>query len=275
MKPQKTIFITGASSGIGKAIANFFSEKGWNVAATMRTPEREKELTGLPNVKLYRLDVTDTNSIRHAIGQVIKDFGSIDVIVNNAGYGAVGIFEKSKEEQVRKQFDVNVFGVMQVIKEILPHFRSKSDGTIINITSVGGLITFPLYSVYHATKWALEGFGESLHYELRPLGIRVKNVEPGAIKTDFYTRSQDLFEDHSIKDYDRYEQVCMENMQKEGQKAPGPEKVAKVVWKAANSRSFKLRYPVGIDAKALLFMRRILPYRWFYAIVRRVVEQGF
>ncbi len=271
----KTIFITGASSGIGKAIAMYFSERGWNVAATMRHPGKETELTKQPNIKLYRLDVTDEASIEAAISGAIKDFGGIDVIVNNAGYGAVGVFEKSTGEQLRKQFDVNVFGVFNVIRKILPHFRSKHDGTIINITSVGALITFPLYSAYHATKWALDGFGESLHYELKPLGIRVKSVEPGAIKTDFYSRSQDLFVDTSIEDYDSYEKVCMENMQKEGEKAPGPEKVAKVVWKAANSKSFKVRYPVGMDAKALLLIRRIIPNRWFFAIVRKVVERGF
>ncbi len=272
---SKTILITGASSGIGKSIALYFANKGWQVAATMRHPEKESELKAIPQVRCLRLDVTETQSIQKAIEDTIEAFGGIDVIVNNAGYGAVGVFEKSTEAQIRRQLDVNVFGAMNVIRAILPYFRSKKSGTIINITSVGALITFPLYSAYHATKWALDGFAESLHYELKPLGIRVKNIEPGAIKTDFYDRSQDLFVNEDIRDYDEYERICFANMQDVGTKAPLPEIVAKTVWKAANSRSSRLRYPVGTDAKMLLFFRRILPYSWFFAMVRTVVEKGF
>ena len=272
---NKTILITGTSSGIGKSIAKYFSEKGWNVAATMRKPENEKELEKLSNLRLYPLDVTDMGSVKNAINSAINDFGNIDVIVNNAGYGAVGVFEKATDKQLRKQFDVNLFGVFNVIREILPHFKNKGKGKIINITSVGGRLTFPLYSVYHGTKWAVEGFSESLNYELRPLGIKVINVEPGAIKTDFYDRSQDLFENKKITEYDDYEKVCMENMQKSGEKAPGPLLVAKVVWKAANSNSNKMRYVAGGDAKMLLFVRKLIPLNWFFKIVRSVVEKGF
>lgn len=272
---KKTILITGASSGIGKSIAEYFSEKGWNVAATMRKPENEKELGKQLNIQLYKLDVTDIESVKKAINSAINDFGSIDVIVNNAGYGAVGVFEKATDQQIRKQFDVNVFGVFNVLREILPHFKSKSKGTIINITSVGGRLAFPLYSVYHGTKWAVEGFAESLQYELKPFGIKIKNVEPGAIKTDFYDRSQDLFKNEKIGGYDDYERICMQNTQQAGEKAPGPLLVSKVVWEAANSNSNKLRYVAGGDAKMLLFIRKIIPLNWFFGIVRTVVERGF
>jgi NAD(P)-dependent dehydrogenase (short-subunit alcohol dehydrogenase family) len=185
---KKTILITGTSSGIGKAAAKLFSEKGWNVAATLRNPETE--MKSRPNVTLYSLDVTDERGCRRTVQNVIADFGAIDVICNNAGYSATGIFEKSTPEQLKRQFETNVFGCMNVIRAVLPHFRSKRTGTIINITGMGGLLAFPLYSVYHGTKWAMEGFSESLAYELRPLGIKVKCVEPGVIKTDFYSRSQ-------------------------------------------------------------------------------------
>ncbi len=270
----KTILITGASSGIGKAIAEYFSEKGWNVAATMRNPEKSN-LGNLPNTQIYKLDVTDDSSIENAIKSAIDDFGDIDVIVNNAGYGAVGIFEKATDKQLRRQFDVNVFGVFNVIRQILPYFRSQRKGTIINITSVGGRLTFPLYSAYHGTKWAVEGFAESLQYELKPFGIKIKNVEPGAIKTDFYDRSQDLFKNDEIKEYDEYEKVCITNMQKTGAKAPGPLLVAKVVWKAANSNSNRIRYIAGNDAKMLLFFRKIIPLNWFMGMVKSVVEKGY
>lgn len=272
---KQTIFITGTSSGIGKATVKHFSEHGWQVAATLRNPEKETEMQHWQGVKLYKLDVSDTSSINTAIAAAINDFGSIDVLCNNAGYGAVGIFEKATEEQIKKQFDTNVFGCMNVIRAILPHFRSKRNGTVINITSMGGLITFPIYSLYHGTKWAMEGFSESLAFELRPLNIRVKCVEPGAIKTEFYTQSQVLFENKSIKDYDNYESVIYPNTQKEGRNAPGPDVVAKTIYKAATDNNFRLRYAVGGVSPLLLFMRRILPDSWFFGIVRTVVEKGF
>lgn len=271
----KTILITGASSGIGKAIAVHFADKGWNVAATMRHPENETDLAGRSGVKLYRLDVTDNNSIRQSMADTIQDFNRIDVVVNNAGYGAIGIFEKTTKEQIQRQFDINVFGVMNVTRFILSHFRKQRNGVIINITSMGGLITFPIYSVYHATKWAVEGFSESLQYELRPFNIKVKLVEPGAIKTDFYSRSQELFANDAFQDYDEYEKVTFKNTQKTGGAAPGPETVAKTVYKAANDHTFKLRYPVGGQTAALLTLRRFIPNKWFNSVVRSEVEKGF
>jgi NAD(P)-dependent dehydrogenase (short-subunit alcohol dehydrogenase family) len=270
----KTVLITGSSTGIGKAAVDYFVSKGWNVAATMRSPEKAQGFTKADNLRLYALDVTDTSSIRKAIDQTIIDFGQIDVIVNNAGYGAVGIFEKATPEEIQKQFDTNVFGVMNVIREILPYFRKKKNGTIINITSMGGLITFPLYSLYHGTKWALEGFGESLQFELRPFNIKVKNVEPGAIKTDFYTRSMNIFKNPAINDYDQYEKVVFENTQSAEKNAPGPEVVAKKIFQAANDSSFRIRYAVGGQGPLLLLMRKILPLGWFMGIVRMATEKG-
>jgi NAD(P)-dependent dehydrogenase (short-subunit alcohol dehydrogenase family) len=275
MKNNKTVLITGASSGIGKATVIYFQQQGWNVAATMRKPEKETELNKLPQVKLFRLDVMDENTIREAIDGAVAAFGGIDVIVNNAGYGAVGIFEAATPEQIRRQFETNVFGVMNVTRAILPLFRAKKDGTIINITSMGGRITFPIYSVYHGTKWAVEGFAEALQYELRPFNIRVKNVEPGAIKTDFYERSMDLFKKDGLTAYDKYQQVVYANTQKAGENAPGPEVIAKTVFKAANDRSFRLRYTGGIQSAMLLVMRRWLPLSWFNGLVRSQVEKGF
>lgn len=266
---QKTILITGASSGIGKATAEYFAKHGWNVAATMRQPEKDVSLGALPNVRLYRLDVTDQATIEQTITTVIQDFGKIDVVVNNAGYGAVGIFEKATEEQIQKQFETNVFGVMRVVRAILPHFRKNRAGTIINVTSMGGRVTFPTYSVYHATKWAIEGWAESLAFELRPFNIRIKNVEPGAIKTDFYDRSLDVFANAGLTDYDAYEKAVAANMQKAGESAPGPEIVAKTIFRAATDTSSRLRYTAGRQASLLLFLSWLLPLRWFQAAIRR------
>jgi len=270
---KKTILVTGASSGIGKATVKYFAERNWNVAATMRKPENETELHKLPNVKIYKLDVMDDTSIKSAIDGAINDFGTLDVVLNNAGYGAVGPFEAASKEQVQRQFDTNVFGVMNVTRAILPYFRQRKDGIIINVSSMGGRITFPIYSLYHGTKWAVEGFTEALQFELKQFGIRVKLIEPGAIKTDFYDRSMDVFKKEGLTEYDAYVNLTMPNMQKAGADAPGPEVVAQKIFKAATDGSKRLRYPVGNQAPFLLWFRSHFPESWFYAVVRMVVEK--
>ncbi len=266
----KTILITGASTGIGKETAIYFAEKGWNVAATMRSTDKGATLTKYPNLKLFSLDVMNESSIKQAINDTINAFGTIDVLFNNAGYALVGAFEAMTNEQIKKQFDTNVFGVMNVTRAILPHFRSKKAGTIINTTSMGGLITFPLYSVYHSTKWALEGFMESLQFELKQFNIKVKNIEPGAIKTEF-TNALDYV---STEAYDNYTHQAHSNMLDSYKTAPNADVVAKKVWLAANDSSYRLRYPVGGSGPVLLFMRWLLPLSWFLKMVSSQVEKG-
>jgi NAD(P)-dependent dehydrogenase (short-subunit alcohol dehydrogenase family) len=270
---MKTILITGTSSGIGRATVRHFSNNGWRVVATMRNPDKETEMQHWPNVVFKSLDVTNQESIDRAISTTIKEYGHIDVLVNNAGYGAVGIFEASTPEQIQRQFDTNVFGVMNVIRTIIPHFRERRAGTIINVSSVGGRVTFPLYSVYHGTKWAVEGFAESLHYELKPFNIKVKNVEPGPIKTDFYDRSQDLFHKDGLDAYKEYEQRVLGNSKNFGANAPGPEVVAKTIWKAANDDSFRLRYASDFLGRFTLFTRKLVPLSWYFGIIRMLTER--
>ena len=173
---MKTILITGSSTGIGRLTALKFAHEGWNVIATMRSPEKETELLQHTNIHVMKLDVNDQAMIDHVLADVLLKFGKIDVLFNNAGFALVGAFEAMTMEQIKHQFETNVFGVMAMTKALLPHFRENKSGTIINTTSVGGLVAFPLYSVYHGTKWALEGFMESLHYELKPFNIKVKNI---------------------------------------------------------------------------------------------------
>ena len=272
---KKTILITGASTGIGKETALYFAEKGWNVAATMRTPEKENGFSKFPDIKVFKLDVSKEESIQKAISDAIAAFGTIDVLYNNAGYALVGSFEAMNDEQIKRQFDTNVFGVMNVTRAILPIFRMQKGGVIINTTSMGGLLTFPLYSVYHSTKWALEGFMESLQFELRQFNIKVKNIEPGAIKTDFYDRSLDFVTKPGLKVYDSYVNAAHPNMLKAGETAPGPLVVAKKVFEAATDNSYKLRYPVGGNGPMLVFLRWLLPLTMFSSMVRGQVEKGF
>jgi NAD(P)-dependent dehydrogenase (short-subunit alcohol dehydrogenase family) len=265
----KTVFITGASSGIGRATARLFQEKGWNVVATMRSPDKAEELTKHDRTLVLRLDVTDIDSIRASLQEAIAHFGAVDVLVNNAGYGLVGPFEATKPEQVERQIGTNVMGLMNVTREVLHHFREGHDGILVNVSSMGGRITFPLYSVYHATKWAVEGFSEALVYELEPFNIRVKIIEPGAIKTDFYDRSQDLVSTPGLTAYDSFVAKAMAKMQQAGATAPGPDVVAMTIFKAATDGSWRLRYPV--NSASILWLRRLLPTRLFMAVVKSQV----
>ncbi|MEK7433547.1 MAG: SDR family oxidoreductase [Cyanobacteriota bacterium] len=268
----KTVFITGSSTGIGKATALYFQEKGWNVSATMRTPSKEQELTQFKNVICPKLDVTDVESIKNAIKETIEKFGDIDVIVNNAGYGLSGAFEGATEEQIKKQFDTNVFGVMSVIREILPLFRKNKKGLIINVTSMGGKVTFPLYSLYHSSKWALEGFSESLQYELAPFNIKVKIIEPGAIKTDFYDRSADFSKPENTTDYDNYVEKLNKEFAKTGKNGAKPIEVAKVIYKASTDNASKLRYTAGFDAKALIKVKSLISDEMYIKIVKTALK---
>ena len=264
---DKIILITGASSGIGKETVKLFQTKNWKVAATMRTPEKAEDLHKIVDVECIRLDVTDIDSIESAIQETLDKFGRIDAIVNNAGYGLVGAFEAATPEQIEKQFQTNVFGLMNVCREILPYFREQKRGIIVNVASVGGRITFPLYSLYHGTKWAVEGFSESLQYEVRPFNIRVKIIEPGPIKTDFYDRSQDVTIREGLDAYDSFVADVMPRMQKAGENAPDGSLVAEVIYNAVTDGSWKMRY--SANSRMLLMLRKFLPNALFFWIVRQ------
>ncbi len=266
---KKTIFITGASSGIGEATANYFAEQGWNVAATMRSVDVSKENLKSPGILRYALDVHDTASIQMAIEAAIKDFGEIDVLFNNAGYALAGPFEAFSHEEVQHQFNTNVFGVMNVTRAILPYFRNQRSGVILNTTSSGGIITFPLYSLYNSTKWAVEGFMESLQFELKAFNIRVKNIEPGTVKSEFASNID--FKSH--KAYDAYAQNVQRNTLAGYKNAPTPDVVAKVVYKAANDKSYRLRYTGTPQAGFIFFMRRLLPFKWYNSMITRSMEK--
>ncbi|WP_183576473.1 SDR family oxidoreductase [Mucilaginibacter sp. X5P1] len=252
---KKTVLITGVSSGFGKETAKLFHTNGWNVIATMRSPEKETELTTLDNVFISKLDVTDKLSIQNAVAAGIEKFGKIDVLVNNAGYGALGALEAATEEQVKQQFDVNFFGLIEVTKAVLPGMRQQKSGTIINVSSVGGRITFPFSSLYHATKFAVEGLTESIQYELNPLGIHLKIVEPGGYKTEFAGRSMDLFGTEGLEEYkpafDKFIAI-LDNWDM----SENIGEVADVIYEAATDGTEKLRYPVGHDAVQLIEARQ-------------------
>lgn len=267
---MKSIFITGASTGLGKATAMHFSRQGWNVAATMRSPENETELIKYKNVLVTRMDVQQPETIHHAISEAVERFGQIDVLMNNAGYGALGIFETATEKQIHNQFDVNVFGLMRVTQALLPHFRANQKGMIVNISSQGGKITFPLTSLYHATKFAVEGFSESLSYELSSQNIQVKLIEPGIVNTPWYSSAERL-QDESLSYYNDFSESFDKGFKKFTQKnahlQATAEMVAQTIFRAVTDESDQLRYPAGQDAEEILKLREQLKDEEFKAYV--------
>ena len=263
---SKTIVITGASSGIGKATAIHFQKQGWNVIATMRTPEKETELNTLDNIQLERLDVLDLESIHTAIQNGIKTYGKIDALVNNAGYGAYGPLETFPRENIVKQFNTNVMGLMDVTKAIIPHFRANKDGVIVNISSIGGQMTFALGSLYHGTKFAVEGISESLHYEMAAIGVKVKIVEPGMIATDFGGRSFD-FQAGDIADYQPIIGALMKQWQNPENTSSPARLVAEVIYNAVTDGTDQLRYRAGDDANFLLDSRKTMSDKAFFEMI--------
>lgn len=253
---SRTILITGASSGVGKASALRFQAEGWNVIATMRSPELETELNTLERVHVTRLDVMDVASIGAAVEAGLGRFGRIDALLNNAGYGAYGPLEATPLDKVRRQFDVNVIGLLAATQAVLPHFRRQRGGVIVNISSIGGKITFPLGTLYHGSKFAVEGLSEALHYELLPLGVRVKIVEPGMVQTDFAGRSFDFSNDAALSEYQPLVGAFMSALGAMAAHASPADQVAEVIHRATLDESDQLRYEAGTDARHMLGARR-------------------
>jgi NAD(P)-dependent dehydrogenase (short-subunit alcohol dehydrogenase family) len=263
-----TVFITGCSSGIGRATAQHFQARGWNVVATMRSPSQENGLAQLERVLVTRLDVQDEDSIQAAVGAALTRFGRIDVLVNNAGYGAYGPLEATPMRKVRRQFDVNVHGLIATTQAVLPHLRRQRSGIIVNISSIGGRLTFPLGTLYHGTKFAVEGLSEALHYELLPLGVQVKLIEPGMVKTDFAGRSFDFSNDPALAEYQPVVQALLGALGPMAAAASEPATVAEVIFEAATDGRDRLRYEAGADAQHLLATRRVADDATFLGAIR-------
>lgn len=265
---MKTVFITGASSGIGKAAAVLFQKNGWNVAATMRDSEKETELARLNNVRCYSVDVTDTNSIKESFSAALRDFGNVDVLVNNAGVYITKPFEILSEHEMYHIININIIGTMNMIKIILPHFRSRKQGVIINISSVAGRATFPFQSLYHSSKWAIEGMTEGIQYELERMNIRVKIVEPGMVKTNLYETTKNLLIDSYPEEYGVAFSNWHKYLMKSFDKGCEPEVTAMTIYEAATDNKSQLRYASGLAAKLVLLLRELLPLSLYSRVIR-------
>ena len=265
---MKTIFITGTSTGLGRATAKLFAEKGWQVIATMRKPEQETELNQLSNIHLMALDVLDIAQIEKTVQEATARY-EIDVVFNNAGYGLAGPFEGSTNEQIIRNVNTNLLGVMFVTKSFIPYFRKRKAGMFICTTSIGGTVTMPMNSVYHATKFGIEGWSESLSYELKQFGIGIKTVAPGGIKTDFAGRSLDLSQHEAyLESFEKILNVFRDPSRQANHSTP--EQIAAVVYEAAIDGKDQLKYIAGHDAEGYFQLRNTLGQEGFREEVKKI-----
>lgn len=269
MAEPHSIFITGASTGIGLATAKHFHEKGWQVAATMRNPRDAPTWMKGERCEVLPADVTDQASLDNAVEETIAAFGKIDVAFANAGYGLNGPIEGVTEAQMLRQFDVNVHGVSRTIKAVAPDMRRRKDGMIITTSSIGGLIGMPLSPQYIATKHAVEGLIESARFEFAPFNVRLKLVEPGGIKTDFSKRSADWADHPSYAEaIAAGKKMAVELLDS----APEPAKVAEVVFKAATDGSGRLRYLAKPGPYVTMY--NWLPDSWWRGMIQLALRNA-
>ncbi|AYA36352.1 SDR family NAD(P)-dependent oxidoreductase [Hymenobacter oligotrophus] len=244
---SKHWFITGVSTGFGAALADLLLSRGDKVAATFRQPQQAEAFTqkaGNNGVGLV-CDVTHEEQVKAAVAGAIDALGHLDVVVNNAGYGSLGSIEEISAAEVQRQFEVNVYGPLHVLRAVLPHLRQRRSGHIINITSIGGLKTFPGVGVYNASKFALEAIGESLAQQVGPLGIHVTNIEPSGFRTDWAGRSANVVIT-AIDDYQRTVGENLKGIQSYSGKQPGdPQRAAQIMFDLVRQPNPPLHLPIG------------------------------
>jgi NAD(P)-dependent dehydrogenase (short-subunit alcohol dehydrogenase family) len=280
-----SILVTGAATGLGKAMALYLAERGFQVYGTTRDVRQAEELKALARernltLRVLPLDVTNPESIRDAVQTIVAESGGIYGVINNAGIGLRGYFEDLADDEIRRLFDANVFGVMAVTKAVLPYMREARRGRIILISSVGGKIGSLGVTAYCSTKFAVEGFGESLFQELAPLGVRVVLIEPGIIKTERWTSNRGLAKNALNPEspyHAWFQQAEKESDQLVRASVATPEDVAAVVHQALTAERPRLRYMVGRKAKLAVALRRWLPGEiferlYFGTVMRRVTR---
>jgi NAD(P)-dependent dehydrogenase (short-subunit alcohol dehydrogenase family) len=275
MPEPPVVLITGCSSGIGKATALAAAARGHRVYATARDPESLRELAGGGRIRTLALDVTDTGSIGRAVASVLGETGRLDVLVNNAGYGQYGAVEEVTAEEWRREFDVNLFGAVEVTRAVLPAMRQARSGTIVNVSSVAGKIAIPFAAPYCASKHALEAVSDALRVEVAPFSIRVVVIEAGPIATRFGERAlasvaRMLESPGPYSAFYRNAERAMDTDFQAG-KLP-PEAVARVIVEAIESERPKTRYRVTRMASVLILLRRFLPDRFFDRRMKKILN---
>jgi NADP-dependent 3-hydroxy acid dehydrogenase YdfG len=269
--PSKAVLITGCSSGIGHATAELLARNGWTVYATARHPETLADLDA-QGCKTLALDVTDEASMSAAVNAVIAAEGAVGVLINNAGYSQSGAVESVPLDQVRRQFETNVFGLVRMCQLVLPGMREQHWGRIVNLSSMGGRLTFPGGGFYHGSKYAVEAISDALRFEVSGFGVRVIVIEPGLIVTNFGETAAGSVERAGgpYADFNRdvaraIEDVYQGPLAKLG---AGPDAVAKTIAGALSSEHPKTRYPVTISAHLMINQRRLMPDRLWDRVMR-------
>ena len=283
---KPVVLITGCSSGFGYLTALKFARNGWLTFASMRDVEGvgAKELwetrsrESLP-IELVKIDVGDEISVKEGVAEVVKKTGRIDILVNNAGFGYLGPVEEFSVDEVKSQFETNVFGTLRMVKAVTPLMREGRSGTIINISSINGLISFPLFGVYSSSKFALEALSVSLRFELSHFGIKVVLVEPGSYLTKFATNKKHpvLFgKEGSI--YKELEDQFFHRYQKAHEKVEGsfisrftdPQRVADLIFKISQEKNPQQRYLIGVDAHLYYWLKKMLPNSFWELLLHKV-----
>jgi NAD(P)-dependent dehydrogenase (short-subunit alcohol dehydrogenase family) len=272
----KTILITGTSSGYGKATAQFFLDRGWNVIATMRRPDPGVFERHLDRLQVLPLDVTNADSIGNAVAAGVAAFGSIDVLVNNAGIGMASIVEATPDSTVREIFETNTFGVFAVCRVVIPQMRKQGHGIIINVTSSAAIAPMPLVAIYAASKYAVEGFTESLSYELEPFGIKARLVEPGyAPTTKFAANGASRMQGLIPADYGAFAQTSFEKMMNYPTAYCTEAEVAEATLSAATETGPTIRYPAGPDTRLLAELRWTTSEAHYLKILGEMFSAGY
>ena len=274
-KTQKVVLITGGSSGIGKATASILAKKGWKVYASARRFEAMQDLADIGVIPL-KLDLTDEHQCRACVEEILRNEEHIDALVNNAGYGSYGALEDVPDAEARRQFDVNVFGLMGLTRLVLPHMRKQRHGRIINVSSIGGRMTTPMGGWYHATKFALEALSDSLRAEVKPFGIDVVVIQPGNVSTEWSGIAREkLLAASGNGPYNELAKSMATSMETAGRLARGPlapaspDAIAQVIEHALQTGRPKTRYAAPCHAKLVLFFRWLLPDRAFDRMIMK------
>ncbi|MFD1884528.1 SDR family oxidoreductase [Paenibacillus wenxiniae] len=276
---RRVALITGSSSGFGLLIALVLARQGWQVIATMRDLSRRQELEqraiqeGLQaQIDYVRLDVNEETSITHAMTGIMQQYGRLDVLINNAGYAAGGFIEHVPMEAWRSQLETNVFGLIAVTRAVLPIMRKQRSGKIINMSSISGIAAFPGYAPYATSKFAVEGFSESLRQEMSRFGVDVVLVEPGAYRTAIWNKGLSAIHTTEDSPYTDHLEAVLAYSRHSSLHAPDPQQVAKLIGRLVNKRRPRLRYAVGRGTGILVLARRLLPWSWLERIIDRVLR---
>ena len=271
---SRAVLITGCSSGIGRATAERLARKGWSVYATARNVEAIAPLEE-SGCRLLPLDVTDENSMRGAVEEVERGEDAVGVLINNAGYSQSGAVEEVPMEKVRRQFETNVFGLVRMCQLVLPGMRNQGFGRIVNLSSMGGRLTFPGAGFYHASKYAVEAISDALRFEVRGFGVDVVVIEPGLIRTGFAQTAVGSMGDEEDGPYAGFEAGVARATSENYESGPlarlggDPEAVAETVERAISASRPRARYTVTPSAKVLISTRRVLPDRAWDGLMGR------